>query len=150
MNIYFICTGNTCRSPMAEAILKSRNIQGVQVKSAGIYALEGGEISENAKEVLAQDRIRFDHITAQVKHEDIEWADLILTMTLAHKNMILHTFPNAYQKTFTLKEYVTPYSSKDVSDPFGGDIHMYRHTFQELTKLIDELQLKITGGRTSE
>ncbi|MEK9197429.1 low molecular weight protein arginine phosphatase [Ureibacillus sp. 179-F W5.1 NHS] len=144
MNIYFICTGNTCRSPMAEAILKSKNVDGVQVKSAGIYALEGGGISENAKAVLQHDQIDFEHMTSQVKPQDIEWADLILTMTGAHKNMILHTFPNAQNKTFTLKEYVKPYGSKDVSDPFGGDIGTYRQTYLELNQLIDELIIKIS------
>ena len=49
MNIYFVCTGNTCRSPMAEAILKNKKLPNVNVKSAGIYALEGGEMSENAR-----------------------------------------------------------------------------------------------------
>ncbi|SOC34725.1 low molecular weight protein arginine phosphatase [Ureibacillus acetophenoni] len=146
MNIYFVCTGNTCRSPMAEAILKHKNLDGIEVKSAGIYALEGGGISENSRAVLTKEGIQFDHKTSQVNANDIEWADLILTMTLAHKEMILHSFSNAAGKTFTLKEYVTPYSSKDVSDPFGGDIYTYSQTYQELKKLIDELESKITGG----
>lgn len=146
MNIYFVCTGNTCRSPMAEAILKHKNLDGIEVKSAGIYALEGGGISENSRAVLSNEGIQIDHKTSQVNANDIEWADLILTMTLAHKEMILHSYSNAAGKTFTFKEYVTPYSSKDVSDPFGGDIYTYTQTYQELKKLIDELESKITGG----
>lgn len=133
---------------MAEAILRSKSLEGVQVKSAGIYAMEGGEISENAKAVLEQEQISFSHITSQVKQEDIEWADLILTMTLAHKSMILLSFPNAQGKTFTLKEYVVPFSSKDVSDPFGGDIATYKQTYLELNRLIDELLMKFSGGST--
>jgi len=146
MNIYFVCTGNTCRSPMAEAILKHKNLEGVEVKSAGIYALEGGGISENSRLVLSNEGIEFDHKSSQVNEKDIEWADLILTMTLAHKDMILRSYSKATGKTFTLKEYVTPYSSKDVSDPFGGDYFTYAQTYLELKKLIDELESKITGG----
>ena len=133
---------------MAEAILRNKELDGVQVKSAGIYAMEGGEISENAKAVLEQEQISFGHITSQVKPEDIEWADLILTMTLAHKNMILLSFPEVRDKTYTLKEYVVPFSSKDVSDPFGGDITTYKQTYLELNRLIDELLMKISGGST--
>ena len=146
MNIYFVCTGNTCRSPMAEAILKNKNIENIKVKSAGIYALEGGDISLNANEVIKEEQIEFSHVSSQVKLQDVEWADLILTMTLAHKNMILHTFPNAQNKTYTLKEFVAPYSSKDVSDPFGGDLHTYRQTYLELDQLIEKLILKLSGG----
>ncbi|NLY80846.1 MAG: low molecular weight protein arginine phosphatase [Lysinibacillus sp.] len=146
MNIYFVCTGNTCRSPMAEAILKHKNIDGVHVKSAGIYALEGGKISENSKTVLEQESIQFQHTTRQVKNEDIEWADLILTMTTAHRDMILQLFENAQGKTYTLKEYVAPYSSLDVSDPYGGDLNTYKNTYDELNRLIEELVNKISGG----
>ncbi|MFJ8234747.1 low molecular weight protein arginine phosphatase [Ureibacillus sp. NPDC094379] len=149
MNIYFVCTGNTCRSPMAEAILKHKNLEHINVRSAGIYALEGGEISVNAKATLEKEGIKFQHISKQISIEDIEWADLILTMTSAHKNLILQYFVQANGKTFTLKEYVAPYSSKDVSDPFGGDIYTYQYTYQELTRLIDELVHKLSGGSTN-
>lgn len=145
MNIYFVCTGNTCRSPMAEAILKSKNLENINVRSAGVFALEGGEMSENAKAVLKHENIHFTHKTRQVTVQDIEWADLILTMTTSHKQMLLSNFPEAGSKTYTLKEYVTPYSSQDVSDPFGGDINTYKETYEELKRLIDELVKKLLG-----
>ena len=54
MNIYFICTGNTCRSPMAEAILRSKGIDNVSVRSAGVYAQDGWPISLNAKTLIEE------------------------------------------------------------------------------------------------
>ena len=145
MNIYFICTGNTCRSPMAEAILKNKSLPNVNVKSAGIYALEGGEMSENAKAVLMQENIHHQHVSRQINKQDIEWADLILTMTSAHKEMVLRTYAEAKNKTYTLKEYVTPYSSQDVFDPFGGDLQTYKQTFQELNRLIEQFDIQRKG-----
>lgn len=139
MNIYFVCTGNTCRSPMAEAILKNMKIENIEVKSAGIYALDGGEMSENAKAVLDEQHISHQHVSKQIHVEDIEWADVILTMTYAHKEMIVQSFEQARGKTFTLKEYTTPYSGVDVFDPFGGDLHTYKQTFNELSRLIEQL-----------
>ena len=141
MNIYFVCTGNTCRSPMAEAILKNKNLPNINVKSAGIYALEGGEMSENARAVLKEESIQHHHISKQINAQDIEWADLVLTMTSAHKEMVQRTFTLAKDKTYTLKEYVTPYSSQDVFDPFGGDLHIYKQTFQELKRLIEQFEI---------
>lgn len=146
MNIYFVCTGNTCRSPMAEAILKSKSLPNVHVKSAGIYALEGGGMSENARAVLLEENIHHEHISKQITEQDIEWADLILTMTSAHKEMLVRTYEQAKNKTYTLKEYVTPYSSQDVFDPFGGDISTYKQTYQELKRLIEQFELKHREG----
>ena len=146
MNIYFVCTGNTCRSPMAEAILKDKQLPNVEVRSAGIYALEGGEMSENSMLVLQQENIEQAHISRQVNEEDIEWAHLILTMTMAHKEMVVRTFPQAKDKIYTLKEYTVPFSSQDVFDPFGGDLHTYKQTYLELKRLIEELEAKIIGG----
>lgn len=140
MNVYFVCTGNTCRSPMAEAILKHKKISNIHVKSAGVYALDGGEMSENAQAVLNEQGISHHHTSTQVTEQDLEWANLVLTMTRAHKEMILNSYPQFTDKTFTLKEYVTPYTELDVSDPFGGDVNMYRQTFEELDRLIEQLE----------
>ena len=153
MNIYFICTGNTCRSPMAEAILTSLQVHNVKVRSAGIYALEGGEMSENAKSVLGAEGISLDHRSKVVSKEDLEWADLILTMTSAHKELVVRSYPEIKAKIFTLKEYTAPYTTKDISDPFGGDYHQYEQTFQELKQYINILKDKIlnsSGGKNGE
>jgi len=146
MNIYFICTGNTCRSPMAEAILKNKNLPNIEVRSAGIYALDGGEMSENSRKVLLQENIEHNHVSRQITRTDIDWADLILTMTAAHKEMIIRAYEHAENKIFTLKEYATPYSGQDVFDPFGGGLSTYKQTYEELKRLINELEINITKG----
>ena len=146
MNIYFICTGNTCRSPMAEAILTSLKLKNVEVRSAGIYALEGGEMSENAKSVLDAEQTAVNHRSKVVSKDDLQWADLILTMTSAHKELVLQSYPEVQAKIFTLKEYTAPYTSKDISDPFGGDYHQYKQTFQELNQYINILKDKLLRG----
>ena len=143
MNIYFVCTGNTCRSPMAEAILTSLNIENVSVKSAGVYALEGGAMSDHARAALAEDQITLPHISKAVTMHDLEWADLVLTMTLKHKELVLASYPKYAGKVFTLKEFTAPYASKDISDPFGGDVYQYKQTFNELKHYILLLQAKL-------
>ncbi len=143
MNIYFVCTGNTCRSPMAEALLQAKIQEELQVRSAGIYAMTGGDISQNAKQVIRDAGIEYSHYSRQVSETDIRWANLVLTMTSAHKQLLMQAFPFAADKIFTLKEYVRPYGSLDVSDPFGGDVYTYRQTFQELSLLTNDLLNKI-------
>lgn len=134
--ILFVCTGNTCRSPMAEAILKSKKIDGLQVKSAGIYAATGSEASAHAKKVLDQNQIEHNHLSNMLTLESVHWADLILTMTGSHKNVIVQQYPETTGKVFTLKEFTGEAYDVDVVDPFGGSVAIYQETFRELEKLI--------------
>ncbi|MER2038937.1 MAG: low molecular weight protein arginine phosphatase [Solibacillus sp.] len=143
MNIYFICTGNTCRSPMAEAILKSRNLKNVEVRSAGIYAYEGSAMSLNAKTVLDEQNIKHDHVSSTFNQDDAKWADLILTMTAAHKEMVLQVMEEGRDKVFTLNEYALSNIHQDIQDPYGGNLTVYQQTFEELNEAITELEKKL-------
>lgn len=145
MNIYFICTGNTCRSPMAEAILRSKQIEGVNVRSAGVHAVDGLPISANALTLIEQSDMPYTAVSSAVTAEGLAWADLILTMTLSHKKLLLHSFPSVTEKTFTLKEYTLPDSGGNVQDPYGGNLETYRKSFGELESLIEKLKQKLMG-----
>ncbi|MCG3086329.1 low molecular weight protein arginine phosphatase [Sporosarcina cyprini] len=144
MNIYLICTGNTCRSPMAEAILRSKNISGISVRSAGLHAADGFPISIHSETLIQEMDMPYTAESRVISREDVEWADLILTMTEGHKQAVLHRFPVAVGKLFTLKEYTKPDGDLDVQDPFGGNLLVYRETFEELTVYMDLLEKKLT------
>ncbi|MED1469071.1 low molecular weight protein arginine phosphatase [Bacillus salipaludis] len=145
--ILFVCTGNTCRSPMAEAILKNKNLEGIEVRSAGVFAVDGNEASAHAKQVLEENQIVHNHQSSLLSGEEVGWADLILTMTGSHKGAILNYYPESAAKLFTLKEFTGETIFQDVSDPYGGNVSIYRETFQELEKLIDIVIEKITKHR---
>ncbi|WP_074048576.1 low molecular weight protein arginine phosphatase [Paenibacillus ihumii] len=109
MRILFVCTGNTCRSPMAEGIFRKlaqeRGMK-VEVASAGVAAVEGLPISRHAEGVLKDLGIE-DRITSTPLHAElIEWADLVLTLTQGHKRQAIATFPAKADRIYTLKEYV--------------------------------------------
>ncbi len=85
MNIYFICTGNTCRSPMAEAILSSKGLLGWQFVRQGSMPRTDGQISPNARTLIEEADMPYTPVSRAVTREDLEWADLVLTMTEAHR-----------------------------------------------------------------
>lgn len=109
MRILFVCTGNTCRSPMAEGMLRKlardRGLD-VQVRSAGVAAMKGASISRHAEAILRDRGITDAFESTPIDAELTDWADLVLTLTQGHKRQVIHTFPDAADKIFTLKEYV--------------------------------------------
>jgi protein-tyrosine-phosphatase len=143
MNILFICTGNTCRSPMAEAILKDLKPEWA-VKSAGIHATDGTEASKHVQTILKEKKIPISHHSSELTKELINWADYVFSMTEGHKQEVTYLYPFSADKTFTLKEFVDmPPEGRDVADPYGGNEHLYRQTFEELTQLIKVLVQKL-------
>lgn len=142
MEILFVCTGNTCRSPMAEGILKSFNESlslGLGVKSAGTSVYTPSMASKSSIRVMEDIGIDIrDHISSQIKKQDIEEADLVLTMASSHKSMILSSYPEFQDKVYSLLEYAYGVDS-DIMDPFGQSAVFYEETRDMIYRAISSI-----------
>jgi len=133
-NVLFICTGNTCRSPMAEGIFKTLvDDNYCNVKSAGTLPMNGLPAAQFAIEVVDEYGGSITHhLTQGITKKLIDWADLILVMEFKHYNTILEMSSLAAVKTFLLKEYKRRAKYNEIADPIGKDIHAYRGAAREM------------------
>ncbi|TSB44758.1 low molecular weight protein arginine phosphatase [Alkalicoccobacillus porphyridii] len=140
-NILFVCTGNTCRSPLAEYLLKEKAGDVVAVQSAGVTAWPGVPMSEGSADVLNRKGIHHRHVSQSVTPELLEWADIVLTMTRSHKEMLTIHHASVTDKVFTLKEFTA--AGGDIADPVGGPQQEYDQVAAELEKCVNDLLKKI-------
>jgi L-threonylcarbamoyladenylate synthase len=143
--ILFVCSGNTCRSPMAEALTRQLladklevpelelEKKGISVMSAGSFAFPGARATQQAQDAVRQMGADLSHhrsrpLTVELIHQ----ADVIFTMSKNHAQQVMSLVPGAGEKVSTLDP------AGDIEDPIGGDIKLYKDLAGQLRTLIEK------------
>ena len=152
LNLLFVCTGNTCRSPMAH-VLAERSLaragwDDATVRSAGVSAMSGSTASEGAIEAAAENGLDLEgHRSSSLSEETVQWADLILTMG-AHHLMAVEALGGG-GKTAMLSAFAAGREDGrgwGVPDPFAGDLEAYRDSFRVLEELVETAVARLEHG----
>lgn len=147
--IMFVCTGNICRSAMAEYMLKDivhkKNLDTkFYICSSGVFAYNGQQPTDEATQVMEEKGIDISkHRSTNINNSDVLEMNLILCMTYIQKLQIIHRYPELEGKVYTLKEYVVydNENNKDINieDPWGLSIETYRECLAEIEECLNKL-----------
>lgn len=151
MNVLFVCTGNTCRSPLAEVLMRrlldERGLEGITVSSAGTGAWLGAPASEGSYLVALEDGVDLSAHRAQpLTAELAASADLILTMSRSHRQRLSDL--GYGERTFLLGEYAgRSGAAAEVDDPYGGSLTDYRDAYAQLKDLLGSVVQRVERER---
>ncbi len=150
-NILIVCTGNTCRSPMAAVMLQQLvdaddRLRGIQVASAGTDANQGDPATAEAIAVVASRELDLrQHRARRLDGAAVAAADLILTMTARHEETVRHRFPPASDRVYRLAAWAG--CGDDVTDPLGRGIAAYRQCEQQFAELFARMLERLVALR---
>ena len=138
--VLFVCTGNTCRSPMAEGFFRCQGGEsrtGLTAASAGLYTTGGMPASEFAVTAAKERGADISgHRSRLLNHDILDNAKYIFCMTAAHYDWLMEQYPEAEEKTYLIAD-------SDISDPFGGDLMTYRSAADEIYEEVRTIIAKL-------
>jgi tRNA threonylcarbamoyl adenosine modification protein (Sua5/YciO/YrdC/YwlC family) len=144
--ILFVCTGNSCRSVMAEGLMKKKlqdlDRKNVDVISAGIVLVGGFGATFDTRQLLAREGIDASgHLSQRVSREMIKEADLVLVMERLHEQRILQIAPDAKNRVYLLKEFakIGDDNDLDIADPIGKPLEFYEYTFGIIKEAVERV-----------
>ena len=136
LQVLFVCTGNTCRSPMAEYCFARLTGGKYCSVSAGLFAFDGECMSDNSLAVLEENGIDGKNFRSQsVTFDLVQSSTLILTMCESHRQELLMRYPQAAEKCTLLRHFS---GGRDVRDPYGQPLAVYRETFAEIKTALQD------------
>ncbi len=149
MHILFVCTGNTCRSPLAEAIVKrmvsDAGRTDIEIASAGIQAWTGSPASDEALLVGLERNLDLSaHRSRPLTTEILAQTDLVLAMSDSHVAHVRRMRPDANVHLLTSFASGTG-AARAIQDPFGGDLSVYRQTADDLQHELSGLLARIVS-----
>jgi protein-tyrosine-phosphatase len=144
--VLIVCTGNTCRSPMAEGILRrlleEQGAQLIVVKSAGTSALLGMPASFVAISIMRQYGIDIiSHRSQPLSRRLLDKSDLILVMAENHLEVIKKKFPQYLEKVFLLKNFsrIEPVEDPNITDPIGGELELFQEVYEDIYRELERI-----------